>query len=156
MNPDIQGLIERVTRLEEKALRVDLPLTEKENLKNNLFEGFGDPTSTDTKTYFKIIWKDQPYFVPTGKIAPSYAGYVNLDGTAGNLPAGWTSSRTGTGQYTITHNLGTANYSALAMAVAAVAFCKFNSVNANDVQYVFLSDGGSLTDTKFYFILIPF
>lgn len=91
-----------------------------------------------------------------GLFKPFYAGYVNSNGTAGSLPTGWTSTQTGTGQYTITHNLASANYSAPVNAFGASAFGKYNSVNANDVQYVFLDTAGSLTDTRFYFVLIPF
>lgn len=85
-----------------------------------------------------------------------YAGAVNSDGTTNHLPSGWTSSRTGVGQYTVTHNLGSALYSAPAIASGATAFPKFNAVNINDVQYVFLNDAASLTDTKFFFILTAF
>lgn len=85
-----------------------------------------------------------------------YAGYVNSDGTAGNLPTGWTSSKTGTGQYTITHNLNTAKYTANATAYATVAFPKYNAVNVNDVQFVWLTDTATLTDTRFYFTLVFF
>lgn len=85
-----------------------------------------------------------------------YAGYINSGGTAGSLPVGWSSSKTGTGQYTLTHNLGTANYSCLANAAFAGAFMKFNAINTNDVQFVFLDHNANLTDTRFYFILAFF
>lgn len=89
-------------------------------------------------------------------ITGGYAGYVNSDGSAGNLPSGWTSSKISTGLYQIVHNLGTANYSGIAIANATAAFCKQNATNTNDVSFVFLDAAGSVTDSKFYFTLTPF
>lgn len=86
----------------------------------------------------------------------TYAGYVNSDGTAGWLPTGWTSTRRGAGQYTITHNLNSANYTCCCISYATVAFPKLNAVNVNDVQPDFITDVGGLTDAKFYFILTLF
>lgn len=88
--------------------------------------------------------------------ATIYSGFVNLNGTAGSLPTGWTSSTTGTGQYTVTHNLNSALYTCVAISSATVCFAVLNAINVNDVQLKFLNDTGSLTDCKFYFILIPF
>jgi len=42
-----------------------------------------------------------------GKI---YSGRVAAAGTAIKLPSGWSSSKITTGKYTLTHNLGTVNY----------------------------------------------
>ena len=153
-----QDILNRLTKLEQKALQVNLQPTERENLKNNLFEGFGTATATDTKTYFKVMWKNKPYFIPTGLYMAGYVGYVNSDGTAGSLPTGWTSSNEGSSTYKITHNLGTANYSCVAISYGSNAYPSFNWVGTNDVQIRWLvaSGGGTLTDTKFYFILIPF
>jgi hypothetical protein len=39
-----------------------------------------------------------------------YDGSVNANGTAGYLPVGWSVTHTGTGDYTITHNIGTTAY----------------------------------------------
>jgi len=40
----------------------------------------------------------------------TFHGRVNNAGTAIRLPSGWSSAKTATGTYVITHNLGTANY----------------------------------------------
>ena len=45
---------------------------------------------------------------PTG--ATIFSGSVALNGTALNLPTGWTSAHNSDGYYTITHNLGYATY----------------------------------------------
>lgn len=39
-----------------------------------------------------------------------FRGRIRSDGTAEKLPAGWSSSRPGTGQFRVTHNLGDTNY----------------------------------------------
>ena len=84
----------------------------------------------------------------------SFSGYINSDGTAGHLPSGWSSSRSGVGQYTITHNLGTSNYTTLAIPVGANDIVKINSVGTNSVSLVFLdSKTQSLTDNQFYFTI---
>ena len=43
-----------------------------------------------------------------------FHGRVAAGGTATRLPTGWTSARTGTYSYRVTHNLGTANYTVVA------------------------------------------
>ncbi|MGE0289643.1 MAG: hypothetical protein AB7I42_25855, partial [Bradyrhizobium sp.] len=48
--------------------------------------------------------------VSTKEALGIYAGTVTSSGTVVALPTGWSSSRTGTGQYTVTHNLGAASY----------------------------------------------
>lgn len=83
-----------------------------------------------------------------------YAGAVDSGGTAINLPTGWTSTRTGAGQFTVTHNLGTSNYSAPAIPFGASVFPHLNAVNSNNVQYVFTDRTGGLADTSFYFTLV--
>ena len=46
---------------------MNLSPTEKENIKNALFEGWQDAVPDDaTKTYFKVIWKNQSFYIPTG------------------------------------------------------------------------------------------
>lgn len=40
----------------------------------------------------------------------SYAGTVDSGGTAVLLPSGWSAVQNGTGDYTVSHNLGTVNY----------------------------------------------
>lgn len=82
-----------------------------------------------------------------------YAGYVHSNGTAGTLPAGWSSSRTGAGQFIVTHNLGTVNY-APPVITQSNAYGKLNALNANDVQYTFLDYGGALIDTDFWFTIV--
>lgn len=53
----------------------------------------------------------------------TFAGSINTSGSASFLPSGWSSVRTGTGVYKITHNLGTSNY-----AVAATSLGQINVI----------------------------
>jgi hypothetical protein len=85
-----------------------------------------------------------------------YGGYVYAAGTALLLPAGWTSAKTSTGAYTVTHNLGTTRYSIVATAAGATfGACSVYAINANDFHLSIVSMGASLQDTDFTFILLP-
>lgn len=83
-----------------------------------------------------------------------YGGQVNSDGTAANLPAGWSSSLSGTSDYTITHKLGTTNYVVVGTAGGSgggiMSWANITS-NSFDLVGFFLS---SYTALPFSFILI--
>lgn len=82
----------------------------------------------------------------------TYAGIVAGDGTGTLLPDGWTSTRTATGEYTVTHNLGHQNYS-----VALTPVGGYNtylvSANNNDFLYQIQSLGGGNTNADEHFIV---
>lgn len=46
----------------------------------------------------------------------TYGGLVFGDGTSGPLPAGWTSSRSSTGNYIVTHNLNLTSFNYIVVA----------------------------------------
>jgi hypothetical protein len=84
-----------------------------------------------------------------------YAGRVNSDGTAEDLPSGWTSTRTGEGQYTITHNLGGAIQATLAVAASAAAHFVTRSGGSNNiVSFRVWNDNGNLEDRGFVFLIV--
>ena len=94
-------------------------------------------------------------------IGSIYGGEVNGGGTAINLPAGWTSGRDSTGNYTITHNLGTTDYvvttapfmtGSTRYYVVDVSARAANSFSLNTIR----SSGGvgSNKDIDFFFILM--
>lgn len=86
----------------------------------------------------------------------AYGGYVAGNGTATSLPAGWSSAKTGTGAYTVTHNLGSANYIVVATAAGAVfGVCSIYALNADDFDLSIVSMAAAAQDTDFTFILIP-
>lgn len=89
-------------------------------------------------------------------VGSTFGGYVNGDGTAASLPVGWSSAKTGTGAYTVTHNLGTTNYTVVAVAAGAVfGVCSLYAINADDFDISIESLAASLQDTDFTFIVLP-
>jgi len=75
-----------------------------------------------TASHGNTYWRDNFAYLKsavddnTTKIAKIYSGRVASDGSAVKLPSGWSSSRTATGKYQITHNLGTTDYTITALA----------------------------------------
>jgi hypothetical protein len=89
-----------------------------------------------------------------GKI---YSGRVAAAGTAIKLPSGWSSTKTATGKYTITHNLGTTNYTIV--AIANNRFATWEAIATNTFTiYIYGHDNVSgdmlFQDAAFHFILI--
>jgi hypothetical protein len=89
-----------------------------------------------------------------GKI---YSGRVAAAGTAIKLPSGWSSTKTATGKYTITHNLGTTNYTIV--AIANIRFATWEAIATNTFTiYIYGHDNVSgdmlFQDAAFHFILI--
>lgn len=92
----------------------------------------------------------------------TYIGFVPSDGNINGgleyiLPKGWTLTYNGTGEYTLTHNLGTMLYSVVATptqstnTVDAAVISPFT--NSVDINW-FLSDAAiTPQDTSFFFIL---
>ena len=77
-----QNLIKRIEELEKKAIQVNLPVTERENIKNNIFEGWFDSIPAgEKKTYLKMMWKNQPFYIMTGELFNSYFQSGNEAGT---------------------------------------------------------------------------
>ena len=84
----------------------------------------------------------------------SYIGRVNSAGAVISLPPGWTSTRNGVGDYTITHNLGSAAYIALLQPDAVAVVPVINTRGSNSLRATFFSTAASLTDTAFDFQII--
>jgi hypothetical protein len=86
-----------------------------------------------------------------------YAGSVASDGTAIRLPQGWTSSRTSTGLYTITHNLGTTNYAPIVTAFlnggTGFRAAQVHTQSANSFV-IDIAVSGTDTDSSFSFVVI--
>lgn len=89
-------------------------------------------------------------------IGAIFGGSVSSAGVATNLPLGWTSSKTATGNYTITHNLNTTAYAVTITAFAAASPFKVANV-LTQTSTTFTVDttlAGADTDSAFYFILM--
>jgi len=96
-------------------------------------------------------------------ITKIYAGQVNSDGTAINLPSGWTCARVSgisVGAYKITHNLGTTDYTMIVTGGdgAGSPRCHYKSKTSNDIVVYTMDAGGiaisTLEDFDFDFILL--
>lgn len=137
----------------------------------NLFDIFGfietvsaAPTETPSDFYGQFkIYNGALYFYDFvanvwdssgGGAGGSFAGTVNGDGTAANLPTGWTSSTSSPGVYTVTHNLGTTAYSVVATSYNNGArFIDVESMTSNTFQVFLFNVTPSGTNSNFNFIL---
>lgn len=89
-----------------------------------------------------------------------YPGYVGSDGTTGNrLPVGWSATRTGAGTYEVTHSLGLANLTRLAVSPVCIGTAgnksaqQRSSGTGNKFVIETVDSGtGTLTDEAFSFL----
>jgi hypothetical protein len=63
------NLLRRVKELEDKSIQINLKPEDKENIKNNIFEGYlhSDKTATNNDAdtpYLKLIWKGKVIYIP--------------------------------------------------------------------------------------------
>jgi len=82
-----------------------------------------------------------------------YGGKVNDNGDAIYLPAGWTSTRTGTGEYTVTHNLGTTAYAVLLTGIGNGFYTLADEPTSTLFEYQYFEPSGSAGDRVVYFLL---
>jgi hypothetical protein len=68
-------------------------------------------------------------------LSVTYSGHINSGGTTGTLPTGWTVAHNGTGDYTVTHNLGVANIPVVCLG-NTVAFICIVAYDTNTFQVV--------------------
>lgn len=70
MTPEQEAqLFKRLEELEKKVIRVNLLPTERENIKNALFEGYfqnnnAAPTADGSTPYLKVVWKNKIIYIP--------------------------------------------------------------------------------------------
>lgn len=83
-----------------------------------------------------------------------YAGRVSSTGSGIRLPAGWSTTKTSTGVYRLTHNLGTTSYSIVGMALRPKNI-GFFSISSNYVDVV-VTDGGTNSDSEWNFTLVRY
>lgn len=89
--------------------------------------------------------------IPLGQ----FSGRVASAGTALRLPRGWTCSKTGTGVYVITHNLGLAanTYSVIATPSGSpgTGYCSGMALSGNTFEIYFANTSGSAANMDFNF-----
>jgi len=85
----------------------------------------------------------------------SFAGAVASTGTAQTLPKGWTSAKSATGVYTITHNLNltTTEYAVVATpnGTPGTGYCSGMALSTNSFELYFANTSGVATDMAFCF-----
>jgi hypothetical protein len=86
-----------------------------------------------------------------------FGGSVQSSGTANTLPRGFTVSKTGTGIYTVVHNLAIAGtqYSVVATPVGSPGqgYCSGMAKSNNSFEIYFANTSGAATDMAFDFTL---
>ena len=118
-----------------------------QRLSNSFVKKIGD-TPTDALQLANKKYVD-------GKASKVYFGVVASDGSAINLPSGWTSSRTGTGDFVVTHNLAASSngYGVVANPSTDFGITKNANIGANSFEILFVDHNGNLLSTGFVFIL---
>jgi len=100
------------------------------------------------------FWKNIQLYDNHRIIGGIYGGQVSSTGSSVTLPTGWTSTKTATGKYKVTHNLNTTQYTVVAIGgTAADTADIFSAINANYFEVSTLALG-VLADSNFYFILM--
>jgi len=102
-----------------------------------------------------------PSSTTTASNQTTYAGAITSSGTSTFLPSGWTVAHTTTGVYTVTHNLGNANYGIVGNSLGTFGYANICSPTSTPGTNSFVMTvgtigvGGSVspTDNPFNFIL---
>ena len=84
----------------------------------------------------------------------SYPGTVTSNAAGTPFPTGWTVVNGSTGEYTITHNLGTTDYSVSALSHSSL-FCQLASKGANSFLLIWWASQSTTQDCDFDFVLTP-
>jgi hypothetical protein len=81
-----------------------------------------------------------------------YMGTVTSGAAGSPFPSGWTVSNGSTGEYTITHNLGTTAYTVATLAHSSY-FCELASKGSNSFLLIFWASQSTTDNTDFDFQL---
>lgn len=85
----------------------------------------------------------------------AYIGVATSTGASTPFPTGWTWTKNGAGDYTITHNLGTTSYIVVATSINDTTVVVIASQSTNSFNVTsWLSTTGNKIDDGFNFILI--
>lgn len=107
-------------------------------------------------TLGQVLTSNGASALPTWQGPKTYGGVVTSTGTAGTpFPSGWTAGKNATGDYTVTHNLGTTNYVVVGSAISGgkILLWSQSSSDGNQFNILTFNTAGTSTDTTFSFIL---
>lgn len=82
-----------------------------------------------------------------------YSGKVNSGGTTGVLPTGWTVAHNGTGDYTVTHNLGRTLYMTVSTA-GTVGYVNVVATGDTTFQVTTYNSSVAATDLAWNFVAL--
>jgi hypothetical protein len=88
-----------------------------------------------------------------GTSVNAYAGFINADGSAAVIPAGWTSG-VASHKFTITHNLGTTNYAATATPSNFLAHAETFGYTSSKFDVQIFDASSALEDVTWTFTLV--
>jgi len=113
---------------------------------NNTFTGTNDFTGALTSNSKTVMVSQQSLYHADWSTA----------GTAVNLPTGWSSSKSATGIYSLTHNLGTTNYTATCTPYSASATqILYTSKSTNSFNVNTYTAAGASVDSNVGCVVIP-
>jgi hypothetical protein len=115
----------------------------------------GKPSVFTPDTHTHTISEITDYIGP----GSMYTGYVPSTGTGATLPSGWSVSKTGTGVYRITHNLGLSSvydlrFFAINQHTSEYMACEYQNLNANYFDIVIGRGSGVTADRNFFFFAL--
>lgn len=106
------------------------------------------PSNPNDYIYARTVEFPQPSIAGIGVVTAAGA----VDTSRFFFSQKWTPSKTGTGAYTIAHNIGDAKYNVLISPIATTAFtANISAFNANDFQVKTWNAAGIATDCSFTF-----
>lgn len=137
-------------------------------IQNCGFKGYGSYVESPSRPYVGVfsingqvideggnLWAGTTAYTDLVAVGPgARAGTIQADGTVTTLPFAWTFSKTGTGLYEVIHNLGTTNYSVIAVSIDGnPRVVQRVSKAATNFTVVTTDLSGTLADCAFDFVL---
>lgn len=110
-------------------------------------------------TTYRLYWYDNVNnawrYAEQPAATTTYSGAVASGGTAGTpFPSGWSVAKNSTGNYTVTHNLGTSSYVVVATIKSGGKQILNSDISNNTFDILTYNASGSAVDGAFGFILI--
>jgi len=106
------------------------------------------PSNPNDYIYSRTVEFPQPSIAGIGVVTAAGA----VDTSRFFFSQKWSPTKTGTGAYTVTHNIGDAKYNVLISPIATTAFtANISSFNANDFQVKTWNAAGVAADCSFTF-----
>lgn len=110
----------------------------------------------DQQNYHRHIGTDNSQKLSLGGSTSAYGGSVSSSGTLTGQ-SGWSATNTATGQYTITHNLGTHNYNvSVSIYADSVGYLVVQNLTSTTFDVYTYTTASSAVNKAFTFILAKY